>query len=337
METIILDANNSEHITLCAQAIKNGELVAIPTETVYGLAANALDETAVANIFSTKGRQADNPLIVHICSVLDVTALVSSVSPFFEPLAKKFWPGPLTMVMRKSSEIPDNVSAGLDSVALRMPNHPAALALIKASGCPIAAPSANLSGSPSPTKAIHVKNDIDGKIPFILDGGSCEVGLESTVLDLSCEVPAILRPGGITIEEIRSVVGDVLVADEKSTGKPRSPGMKYRHYAPKTPLVAIAGSAKVTAEYIRDNIDINTVAIMFDDYSFEHSNVILYGNSYDHTAQAANLFDALRQADSMGVLKIFIQMPNADGIGLAVTNRIKKASGNNIVGLDNLT
>lgn len=334
MKTIILDASNLKNIEICAQTIKNGGLVAIPTETVYGLAANALDKNAVASIFKTKGRQADNPLIVHISSNSDISALVSSIPKVFEPLSEKFWPGPLTMVMQKSNKIPDNVSAGLNTVALRMPNHPAALALIDASGCPIAAPSANPSGFPSPTTAYHVKNDIDGKIPFILDGGNCTVGLESTVLDIACDIPTILRPGGITFDEIKSVIGSVLIADEADSDKPRSPGMKYRHYAPNVPLIAIAGPAKLTAEYIKNNIDNQTAALMFDDYKLNHPNVITIGNSYDYSAQAANLFDALRQADNMKVTKILAQMPKTDGLGMAVTNRMIKASGNNVLQLE---
>jgi len=331
MKTIILDANNLQHIDLCAQTIIDGGLVAIPTETVYGLAANALDEKAVANIFSTKGRPSDNPLIVHISSTDNLLDLVSFIPAVFEPLAKIFWPGPLTMVMHKSKKIPYNVSAGLDTVALRMPKHPATLELIRAIGCPIAAPSANLSGSPSPTKAIHVKNDMDGKIPYILDGGDCFVGLESTVLDISRDVPIILRPGGVTYDEIKSVIGDVLIADEKSSEKPRSPGMKYRHYAPNVPLVAVAGPADLTAEYIKNNITNNTAALMFDDYSFNHKNVITFGNSCDYRTQAANLFNVLRQIDKPGITKILAQLPREEGLGLAVVNRMKKASGNNVI------
>jgi len=331
METKILNANNLKHIELCAQTIREGGLVAIPTETVYGLAANALNEMAVANIFSIKGRQSDNPLIVHISSTSNVPELVDSIPTIFEPLAKKFWPGPLTMVMRKSNKIPDNVSAGLDTVALRIPNHPAALKLIHTSGCPIAAPSANLSGSPSPTKAIHVKNDIDGKIPYILDGGNCSVGLESTVLDISCDIPTILRPGGITFDEIKSVIGNVIVAFDTDNDKPRSPGMKYRHYAPKAPLTAISGPAELTAQYIKNNLDNDMAALMFDDYGLDHPNIITFGDSHDFTAQAANLFDALRRADKIGVVKILAQLPSEKDLGLAVANRIRKASGNNII------
>ncbi|MCL2227556.1 MAG: L-threonylcarbamoyladenylate synthase [Oscillospiraceae bacterium] len=332
VNTIILDAGKKENIMLCAEAIKSGNLVAIPTETVYGLGANALNEKAVSAIFATKGRQADNPLIVHVASPSDAKPLVSSVPPCFDMIVDMFWPGPLTLVMKKSAIIPSIVSAGLDTVAIRVPNHPAALALIRSSGCPIAAPSANLSGSPSPTKAVHVNNDIGGKIKYILDGGDCKVGVESTVLDISDGTLRILRPGGVTLGEIKKLLQTVEL-DDGTSSSVRSPGMKYRHYATKAPIKALLGSPSETAEYIKRNINGNTAALMFDDFSFNHPNIVTFGASEDHVAQASKLFDALRELDSMDVSAIFAQIPKEDGLGMAVANRIRKAASGKIISL----
>ena len=332
METIILDASQTENIELCAGILRDGGLVAFPTETVYGLGADALDEKAVAGIFAVKGRPQDNPLIIHVASIDDVAPLVANVPDAFQILANKYWPGPLTLIMRKSYKVPDSVTAGLDTVAIRMPEHPAALALIRACGTPVAAPSANPSGKPSPTKAQHVLNDIGGRIPYILDGGDCRVGLESTVLDISGETPKILRPGGLTHDELKSVLGGVDVADGvESVEKPMSPGMKYRHYAPKAPLTAVSGSPDKTAEYIIPQLNNSTAALMFEDFAITHPNVVQYGHSEDHTAQASRLFDALREIDQLGVSKIYAQLPQEDGLGHAIANRIKKAAGSSIV------
>jgi len=333
METIILDANDPENIGLCADVIKRGGLIAFPTETVYGLGANARNETAVAGIFAAKGRQEDNPLIVHVASVSDVAPLVADIPDVFDILARTFWPGPLTLIMRKSGSIPDNVTARLDTVAVRMPEHPAALALIRACGNPIAAPSANPSGKASPTKAIHVKNDLDGRIPFILDGGDCRVGLESTVLDISGAVPRILRPGGVTYNELKSVLPVVEIDSPEATGTPRSPGMKYRHYAPRAPLSAILGPPEKTAGYIKSRMNGKTAALMFDDFGLDDPRVVTFGASRDYAAQAASLFGALRKLDGMDVSEIYAQTPAEDGLGHAVANRIKKAAGSRVVDL----
>ena len=333
METAVLDAENPEHIELCADVIRGGGLVAFPTETVYGLGANALDERAVAEIFFVKGRQEDNPLIVHVASQKDVLPLVIKIPDVFELLAETFWPGPLTLVLKKSQSVPDNVTAGLDTVAVRMPDHPAALALIRACGTPIAAPSANPSGFASPTKAIHVKNDLDGRILYILDGGDCRVGLESTVLDISGAVPRILRPGGVTVDELKSVLNAVDAEGAAQAGAPRSPGMKYRHYSTKAPLTAVIGPPARTAAYIESYISGKAAALMFDDFSFDNPRVVTFGSSGDHTSQAARLFGALRKLDSMDISAIYAQTPSEDGLGHAVANRIRKAAGNNVVDL----
>jgi len=331
MKTMILDGSITENIKLCAGMLNAGGLVAFPTETVYGLGANGLDECAVAGIFTAKGRESDNPLIVHVASPKDVERLVSEIPEAFWILSRTFWPGPLTLIMKKSSAIPMNVTSGLETVAIRMPGHPAALELIRVSGSPVAAPSANPSGRPSPTKAEHVLKDLDGKIPYILDGGDCSVGLESTVLDISGDIPRILRPGGVTLEELREVLPNVELEGSSVGGTPRSPGMRYRHYAPKAPLTAILGPPDKTAEYIKSRLSQDTAALMFDDYSVDHPNVVTFGLSGDLVTQAARLFDALRQFDSMDVEAIYAQSPNEEGLGQAIANRIKKAAGTRIV------
>ena len=339
METIILNAEKDENIKLCAGIIKSGGLIAFGTETVYGLGANALDEAAVEGIFDIKGRPHDNPLIVHVASVDDLKPLVSNIPDVFYILAGKFMPGPLTLIMKKSSIVPDNVTAGLDTVAVRMPKHPAALAFIKACGCPVAAPSANPSGLPSPTKATHVFNDIGGKIPYILDGGDCDVGLESTVLDISGKMLRILRPGFITYNDLKQVLGYIEISHstsketetEISTETPLSPGIKYRHYSPKTPLTAVIGSPDKTAQYIISQLSENVAALMFDDYAVTHPQIITFGKSNDYSAQASRLFDALRKADNMKISKIYTQVPPEDGLGAAVANRLLKAAGENII------
>jgi L-threonylcarbamoyladenylate synthase len=338
VETITLSANDINNITLCADVLKSGGIVAFPTETVYGLGANALDEGAVSKIFATKGRQEDNPLIVHVASPDGACQLVQTIPEIFWTLTNAFWPGALTLVMKKSKIVPDNVTAGRDTVAIRMPEHPAALALIRASGFPLAAPSANPSGKPSPTEATHVKSDLNGKIPYILDGGNCRVGVESTVLDISGKTPRILRPGGVTHDDIKSILGgmnvEIATLLTNKTSIPMSPGMKYRHYAPKAPITAIIGPPDKSAEYISNCIratDCKNAALMFDDYALSHPNVLTFGKSEDYTTQAARLFNALREFDNMDVTSIYAQVPKEEDLGFAVANRIMKAAGNNIV------
>ena len=258
MQTLKL-TNSKQDIETAGKLLKDGELVAIPTETVYGLAADALNGEAVANIFKAKGRPMDNPLIVHIADLSQVDDLVAFVPPVLEDLAKAFWPGPLTVIMEKSDLIPDEVSAGLDTVAIRMPSHPVARAIIKAAGTPLAAPSANTSGMPSPTTAAHVLHDMDGKIAAVVDGGPCEVGVESTVLTLCTRVPRILRPGRVTPEDLFDVLGDVDVDDavlgQLAEGAvAASPGMKYKHYSPKAEVYIVDGSAEGFAKYVNEKV-----------------------------------------------------------------------------------
>jgi len=339
MKTKILNANIYEYVKLSADVIKCGGVVAFGTETVYGLGANALNKKAVSGIFEVKGRPADNPLIVHVASVQDIYPLVCDVPDVFHVLAAKFMPGPLTLIMKKSSVIPDNVTAGLDTIAVRIPNNSAALSFLKACGSPIAAPSANPSGLPSPTRAVHVMNDIGGKISYILDCGDCVVGLESTVLDISGDVPRILRPGFVTYEELKSVIGDLedfnsASSDSDVTGvstAPKSPGVKYSHYSPKTPLVVVKGAPEKTAEYILKRLDNNTAAIMFDEFALNRKNVFTIGKSDDYTAQASALFNAIRRADALNKEKIYAQTPPDNGLGAAISNRLFKAAGGNVM------
>jgi len=338
MNTKILSAGNADHIKICADKIIDGEVIAFPTETVYGLGADALNEKAVQKIFTIKNRQKDNPFIVHVSSIDEIHDLIYETPDIFYELANKFWPGPLTMIMKKKSIIPDNVTSGLDTVAIRIPGHPAALALLQACGKPVAAPSANPSGKPSPTKAIHVMNDLSGKIPFILDGGNCRIGLESTVLDISGKIPRVLRPGGLTINELKTVIKNVLTndSDAEAYETPRSPGMKYRHYAPIAPLTVVLGPPAKTAEYINQKMSSKTAALMFDDHKIEHPFVVTFGSATDYISQASRLYNALRAFDKMNIIEIYAQMPEENDKSNATVNRLKKAAGNNIIDLSNM-
>ncbi|PWL55414.1 MAG: threonylcarbamoyl-AMP synthase [Clostridiales bacterium] len=338
METKLLTKQDT---AAAAEILKRGGLVAIPTETVYGLAADAFNETAVRNIFIAKGRPQDNPLIAHIAAVGELSRLCADVPPEALLLAEKFWPGPLTMVLPRRPEVPDAVTAGLDTVAVRFPSHPLAQAVIAAAGTPLAAPSANLSGSPSPTTAAHVMADLGGRIDAVLDGGACEVGLESTVVSLAGEAPVLLRPGGVTHEQLTAALGPVVIdkavrqkIDESE--RVSSPGMKYRHYAPKAPVQAVCGGGAQTAAYIRSKlteIQGRCCVICYDEYAraFSSADCVAYGSEADPAALAHGLFGALRAADALKTERIYIQCPSDGGIGLAVANRIKKAAGFDVV------
>ena len=255
MKTLRLKSTEKEDIKKAAEILKNGGLAAIPTETVYGLAANALDPVAVGKIFAAKGRPQDNPLIVHVASLDAIPPLVKKVDPRMLKLAERFWPGPLTIISERSEIVPDAVTAGLSTVAIRMPSHPCARAIIEQSGLPLAAPSANASGKPSPTCAEHVLADLDGRIDAVVDGGHCSVGVESTVITLATEPPTLLRPGGVTVEQLREVLGEVNIAAAvfeklKDGERPQSPGMKYKHYAPAAEVTIIKGSFKQYKKFL---------------------------------------------------------------------------------------
>ncbi len=335
MKTLFLKESD---IDKAAEIIKNGGLVAIPTETVYGLAADALNGEAVAKIFKAKGRPMDNPLIVHISDISQAERLVSDFPRKARALAESFWPGPLTMVLPKSALIPDEVSAGLSTVAVRFPSHPIARALISASS-PLAAPSANLSGSPSPTTAKHVYEDMNGRIDAIIDGGECEVGVESTVITLAEETPTLLRPGGITLEQLREKIGDVNA--HSSILKPlddgmnaASPGMKYKHYSPKAEVILLKGTQKDFLSYVSSHADDKTAVMCYDEEKdFFPENGITLGGMNDYASHARRLFTSLREADRRGFNRVYAHCPSTEGIELAVCNRMLRAAAFRVIEL----
>jgi len=329
-----------DEIDVAADMIRRGGIVGMPTETVYGLAASAFNETAVANIFVAKGRPQDNPLIVHIASLDTLYELCESVPDVALEVAKRYWPGPLTMVFKKKPVVPHCVTAGMDTVAVRFTAHPVAQELIRRSGLPIAAPSANVSGYPSPTTAAHVMRDLSGKIDAVIDGGSCECGVESTVLSVFGQ-PRLLRPGSVTLEQLREIVPDVVVdkalrGEVRDDEKVSAPGMKYRHYAPSAPVVAVCGSVKASAEYILREMKAGELCICYSDCVslFENRLCVEFGKSDDKEALARGIFGALRKADELSPTRIYVQCPDDGGVGLAVANRIKKAAGFNVVDAD---
>lgn len=345
-EIIKLDKNNidMDKLRYAAQVIKSGGLVAFPTETVYGLGANALESEAVKKIFIAKGRPSDNPLIVHIANSDDVKRLTCHVPENAYKLMDKFWPGPLTLVLKKSELVPQIITAGLDTVAIRMPFHPIALALIRESGLPIAAPSANLSGKPSPTNARHVIEDLSNKVDVIIDAGSAKVGLESTVLDLTCDPPMVLRPGGITPAQLGRILGEVSI-DPTLAGKgavdlkPKSPGMKYTHYSPKAELVIIEGELnrvvstinEMVVKYVLDGVKIGVLATDQTVQLYNKAEIISAGDRNNPDTIASRLFWALREFDDRHVEIILAEAVDNTGIGLAIMNRMKKAAGYNII------
>ena len=342
MQTQLLK-NTKSDIETAGAILANGGLVAIPTETVYGLAADALSGAAVARIFEAKGRPMDNPLIVHVASFEDISRfrLVSEIPDVAYVLAKRFWPGPLTMIMKKGEAIPDEVSAGLDTVAVRFPSHPVAQAIIRAAGTPLAAPSANLSGSPSPTTAQHVMNDMDGRIDAVLDGGSCEVGVESTVITLVPEVPRVLRPGGVTVEQLSDALGGIDVDEAvlhqlKEGERAASPGMKYKHYAPKANVILLKCTDDEFVRYVNQNAGVGVAALCCDEDLplLKGVKTLSLGKRGDYEAQAHALFDCLRRVDGYGgVVTVYSRLPQTDGVGLAVYNRLIRAAGFEVIDL----
>ncbi len=333
METEILPFSD-KNAEKAALILKNGGIVGIPTETVYGLAANALDEKAVKAIFTAKGRPQDNPLIVHISSLDMLPPLIKGEIPdISKKLAETFWGGPLTMIFRKSGRVPSVTSGRLDTVAVRFPKHKAACAIIEKCGFPLAAPSANISGRPSPTSAGHVYHDMNGKIPLIIDGGSCEVGVESTVVCFEKEKIRILRPGGITPEmlsefgevEIDKAVCGKLLEGEKAA----SPGMKYKHYSPKANVIAVNAHGKEFEDYCESHIMGKTWAFKIG--GNEKGIFLNFGD--EPKEQSRRLFALLRLADENGIETVYVEMPERSGIGLAVYNRLLRAAGFEIVNL----
>lgn len=344
MRTEIIPADR-EGILRAAGVIRKGELVAMPTETVYGLAANGLDPAAVREIYRVKGRPQDNPLILHIAHLSSLFPLVR-IDPGTEKvvrlLAARFWPGPLTMVLPRSPLVPDVITAGGPTVAIRMPSHPTARALIEAAGVPIAAPSANLSGKPSPTTLRDVADDLTGLVPVILDGGDASVGVESTVIDLTRRPYDVLRPGGVSREALSEALGEAVGdASLPSDGAPpRSPGMKYRHYAPSTPLTGLVGPGDASFDYLRSlPSPASAAAVVFDEYREEAAllgfRVLSYGPEADHDAHARLLFRTLREADRLSADRIYIQIsPDLGGRGGAVFNRLARSTGGDLMYFD---
>lgn len=326
-----------------AQLIRSGELVAFPTETVYGLGADALNPQASKKIYAAKGRPSDNPLIVHIAKFEDLEEIAKEVPQEAKKLADAFWPGPLTMIVNKNEKVPYETTGGMDTVAIRMPDHPAALELIRQSGCLIAAPSANTSGRPSPTLAEHVAEDLGGRIPMILDGGEVGIGIESTIIDLTEKIPMILRPGYITKEMLEAVIGTVqtdpgiIAAD--STKKPKAPGMKYRHYAPKANLMLIDGTKCAVVDKINELTDAmhsegKKVGIIGTDEtvaSYRGDMVLSIGAREDEDAIARHLYKLLREFDEADVDVIYSESFATPRIGQAIMNRLLKAAGHQVL------
>jgi L-threonylcarbamoyladenylate synthase len=349
MKTLVLKVDSqepdTEKVRLAADFIKKGGLVAFPTETVYGLGANALNAEAVLALFEAKKRPLDNPPIVHVCDVKDVCRLAETVPSQAEALMERFWPGPLTLIFKRSDVVPDVTVAGLDTIALRMPRHNVALALIRESGCSIAAPSANLAGRPSPTSAEHVLDDLGGRIDVVLDGGPTVVGVESTVLDLTVDPPQVLRPGGTTFEVLREVLGRVelnpAVTAEKALRmeKVRSPGLRHKHYAPDAEVVVVEGEVDAVVAKVDELVklyreDGRRVGVLATDETVSRYSadvVKSLGSRGDLAVVARNLFRLLREFDVEGVDVIVAEGVPAEGLGLAVMNRLRKASGYHIV------
>lgn len=347
METKVIKISSTKPqeylIKAAANLISDGELVAFPTETVYGLGADGLNEYAVRKIFQAKGRPQDNPLILHVDSVDMLEQLVMDIPPAAKLCMEKFWPGPLTILFRRREIVPDIITAGLETVAIRMPSHPIALRLITLSGAPIAAPSANSSGKPSPTRAEHVLEDMEGKIPLIIDGGETGVGLESTVLDLTGDRPMILRPGGITLEDIRNILPDAIVDPALGASNkdmiPKSPGQKYRHYAPKAQMILVSGDQNNVIDEInrltsRSELEGMKVGIMCcteNKGSYSAYRIADMGSFEDKKMIAHNLFHIIRDLDRSMVDLIICEAVGDDEIGLAIMNRLLKAAGGKLI------
>ena len=338
MNTLLLSASAPDTAALAADLIRRKELVAIPTETVYGLGANGLSEAAVIKIFEAKGRPQDNPLILHISAPEEMEHFCHHIPQAAYDLAKAFWPGPLTMVLPARSCVPKRTTGGLSTVAVRCPDSDVTRDIIRLAGVPIAAPSANISGKPSTTTAQHVLHDHDGKIAAVVDGGPCRVGVESTIVDLTEDRPRLLRPGGITPEQLLSVLGD-LVVDKAVTAQidkdavVKAPGMKYRHYAPAEPVVIVAGSREKAAAYIHRHFQDGDRVLCFEEELplYEGCAPLAYGREADVNTLSAGLFAALRELDDPAIHQVYARCPVGGGVAFAVQNRLKKAAAFHIV------
>lgn len=349
MKTIIKKTTENDAFSMASDILRNGGLVAFPTETVYGLGGNALDPRASEKIYAAKGRPSDNPLIVHIANRADVAELASEIPPIAEKLMDRFWPGPMTIIFNKKDIVPKETTGGLDTVAIRMPSHPDAARLIRESGVYIAAPSANASGRPSPSTAQHVEEDLSGRIDMILDGGPVDIGIESSIIDVTGDVPVILRPGFITRKDFSELIGEVYIdpaiIKPDPTLRPKAPGMKYTHYAPKGSLTIIedkASPAEVTENVISTinrlaaeaaaegkKAAVLTTRDQADKYSSE--NIILLGEGASGEEVAKHLYSALRECDNIGAELIYSESFNRDELGGAIMNRLLKAAGQKLI------
>ena len=340
MKTEILPASDEKSIEKAAALLQNGELVALPTETVYGIAADARNGEAVKKIFVAKGRPQDNPLIVHVTGPEMLPGLVSEVPERAQLLMAAFCPGPLTIIMPRGPEVAAECCAGLDTVGIRMPSHPVARAVIEKSGCAFAAPSANLSGKPSPTNAQDVFTDMDGRLPLILDGGECDVGVESTVVSVVGEKPTLFRPGHITLEDLERALGEEVEVSKAILEKlpegavVRSPGMKYKHYAPKAQVTILRGDFAKYKEFIKQHTEPGVWALCFDGEGAQLGvPFIEYGKNHDGVTQAHHLFTALRDLDKHGAQVVYARCPEQDGVSMAVYNRLIRAAAFRVVEL----
>lgn len=343
-KVVKIDSADNRYIREAAELIRAGELVAFPTETVYGLGADALRPEASKKIYAAKGRPSDNPLIVHIAAFEDLEYIAKEMPAQARVLADAYWPGPLTMIVWKNDKVPYETTGGMETVAVRMPNHPAALALIRESGCLIAAPSANTSGKPSPTEAAHVAFDMDGRIPMILDGGPVGIGIESTILDLTEDIPMILRPGYITKEMLEKTLGKEVRIDpgiiaSDSERKPKAPGMKYKHYAPKADLILVEGETnRVVAEINRltaacrsEGKKVGIIATDETMVRYDGDSVMSIGARTDEDAIARHLYRILREFDDLNVDVIYSESFATPRIGQAIMNRLLKAAGHQVI------
>lgn len=339
MKTLKLDAINDygSAIGKASKILKSGGVVAVPTETVYGLAASAYDDNAIKAIFNAKGRPQDNPLIVHIANIDMLNDIARDIPNIAYECARAFWPGPFTMVLPKGDKIADSVSGGLDTVAVRFPSDKTICDIIEKSGLPLAAPSANTSGKPSPTSAAHVIEDLDGKIDAVVVGGDCIVGVESTVVSLVGEKPRLLRPGAVTPEQLRVVLPELVIDDAvleklKDGVAAASPGMKYKHYAPNTTAFLVEGCSNSFVKFVNSKQDV--AAICFDEEYYNINIVKMsYGSKRDESTLAQNVFSCLRDIDSLNVKEVYIHAPSKDGVGLAVYNRLIRACGFEVIKL----
>lgn len=342
IETEILEVkdlnSNYENVKKGAEYLKKGEVVAIPTETVYGLAADAFNENAIKKVFQVKGRPQDNPLLVHIHKLEQVYDICKDIPQEAKKVFDAFWPGSVTLIFNKKECISDTVTAGMDTVAVRFPKSEIARAVIKESGTLLVAPSANLSGKPSTTSAKHCINDLSGKIPCILDGGSCSIGLESTIIDMSTPDPVLLRPGAISVDEICDVIPNLIYKKDllsvEDSEVPKAPGMKYRHYAPDVPVTLVEGEYVNTSKWIKENANKNEAILCFEEFLDEFSNynyIYSLGSFNTLNTAAQKIFDLLRECDKLDIDNIYIQAPINHGLGNSIINRLEKASAGNII------